>query len=1025
MRKLILSLSLLIGGILTAQSQTVLTGTVIDKNDGQPVVGAAFAVKGTTSGAITDSNGRFRYESAMDTGSIVFMMVGYEPFEQRFNGSMDVTIRLVPDNIGLNEVVVIGYGETRKKDLSTAVSSINLTNQKSRPTDAIGMIQGNLAGVSVTSEGGDPLSGSTIVVRGKGSRYSDEILYIVDGVPGAPFNTDDVESITVLKDAASAAIYGAHVGSGGVFIVTTKKARAGQTKVSANIYRGWQQATNLPAALTAQEYNKVATDAANNGNGVIPGVADAAIYPYGQTTRTDWIDEIFRTASVQNYAVSISGGSEKLNAFSSFEYKKKEGVLLNTFAKNLGAKLNVDYNIAPKLTLSETVNYAYANGQGGVNTSSHTGIITGAMFMPRSAPVYEADGSYSGTVPEEYADLGVAGGYGEVQNPVASLNRLDQYRPSHHIFSTTAVSYKPWPSLTLKSSLSANYVSDRYEDFVPKVPEIGKPNLTNSRSLSSASTSGWFWENTATFAKTFAEKHNLSLMAGFSEGDKTYRSFGLTVYDMEDESESTRSVVNATDWSTSKPSESYWEESQISSFGRLAYSFQDRYFTTASLRYDATSKLPQANNSDIFPAVSGAWKLSSEPFFANIAPSVGLVKFRASWGQIGNVAAVPYYAGSVSLSSDSYITYLGDNAQTAISGVALTTLANPNLKWETSEQTDLGIDLGLLGGRLALSADYFIKKTKDMIDLMPVASVAGVANAPYANIGDTKNTGFELEAGYSSRIGELGLVVNANFTSLKSEVTSIGDQEYIQHSNQIRGLQMLRSTVGQPWHSFCLVRTDGIFQSQEEIDGYTFEGNQIQPNARPGDLKFKDVSGADGKPDGVINDYDRVYCGSYTPDFYYGFNFSFDYKGFDLGLLFQGVSGNKIFNGFKLMTMEGTQGWNMSRDILDSWTYDSNSGIPRVTNTDPNKNYGTSSNYFLEDGSYLRFKNITLGYTVPKSLYAKAGIDQCTLRLYGSIENVAIWTNYSGMDPEVGNYGVDGGRYPVARTISVGLNLNF
>jgi TonB-linked SusC/RagA family outer membrane protein len=1025
MKKILLSLFLSIGSLLYMHAQVVLSGVVHDKTDGKPLPGVSIIIKGTNSGTLSNADGTFRIEMPSDTGTLLARMVGYTTNENQFKGPSVFNIDLTTDSVNLNEVVIIGYGETRKKDLSTAVTTLDLASQKSRPTSAIGMLQGQMPGVSVSSDGGDPLAETTIVVRGKGSRYEDEILYVVDGVAGAPFNTEDVESITVLKDAASAAIYGAHVGSGGVFIVTTKKAHAGKAKISANVYHGVQSAWKIPHALTAEEYNMVTRDAATAGNGTIPGVVDSATYPYGQTTRTDWTSKIFRVAKIDHYAVSISGGSENLKAFGSFEYDNKEGILLNTYARNLGAKLDVEYKVNKKLTVSETANFKYSNGQGDINTYSHTGVIIAAMFMPSSAPVYEDDGSYCGTVPEKYSDLGIAGGYGEVQNPVATLLRLDQYRPEQTIFSTSALTYKPFTFLTLKSSLSARNKQSRYQDFVSKVTEIGKTNLTNSRTMQSSWGNYWLWENTATFSHTFALKHNVNAVFGYSEGKENYRYFDLTAYGFGNESTSTRSLDNATDWSTTSPSETFWEDAQISSFGRLSYSFDDRYFATLSCRYDATSKLPKAHNSGIFPAASAAWKLSSEPFFTNKIDAISLVKFRASWGQIGNVAAVDHYAGNVALSDDAAVTYLGNNAQTQISGVGLNTLANPDLKWETSQQTDFGADLAFFKDHLNLSVDYFIKKTINMIDELNEPSVAGVATNPLGNVGNTKNTGLELTLDYNGKIGKVGFNVGANFTSLKNLVTSLKGEEYIAHTDEIRGLTMLRSTVGQPWHSFYVVQADGIFQDQTQINNYTFNGTLIQPNAKPGDLKFKDVSGPEGTPDGIINDYDKVYSGSYAPKETYGFHLGFDYKGFDLGAQFQGIAGNKIFNGFKLMTMEGTQGWNMSKDILNSWTYNKSSDIARVTNSDENKNYGTASTYFIQDGSYLRLKNITLGYTLPKSILSKIKFDGATLRVYCSSENVFTWTKYKGMDPEVGNNGVDGGRYPVSRMFNVGANVNF
>lgn len=1008
------------------KQQQKVTGTVTDATTREPLIGVNITLEGTTIGSVSDVEGKYSIELPSDKTVLVFSFIGYNNERIEVGGRSTIDVTLVPDIKKLEEVVVIGYGQAKKKDLSVAVSSVNMEKMKSRPVSALGMIQGQMAGVTITSNGGDPLSQPSVTIRGQGSRFGDEVLYVVDGVPGAKFNTDDVESITILKDAASAAIYGAHVGSGGVIVVTTKKAQEGKIKVNANIYRGWQQAWKVPEALTAEEYNKVMTDAANNGNGKIPSVTQASIYPYGQTTRTNWTDEIFRLGKTEHYALSLTGGTEKIKTLASVEYDKKEGTLLNTFSNNFGARMNVDFKVNSKLTFTQLGQYNVSNGQGGVNTTAHTGVIAAAMFMPSSAPVYESNSIYSGTVPREYAALGVAGDYGEVQNPVATLNRLDQNRPDQFILSSSSLTYKPWNALTIKSTFSIQNHQSRYEDFVSQVPEIGKTYLQNSRTLSSGNGKKWLWENTVTYNKTLGQYHNLTAMAGFTSGYEDWRYVSLTGYTFASEDESLRLLVNATDFSKSKPEEYYWEESQVSSFGRLSYSFADRYFLTGSLRYDASSKLYKSQRDGIFPAVSGAWKISSESFFRENVPFISLFKLRGSWGQIGNLAGVPRGYTSVLLKSTGSFTYLGNNAQTGIDGLGLATFANLDLTWETSVQTDLGVDIGLFSDKLNLVFDYFNKETKDAIDLVPVASVAGISESPYGNVGDIINKGYEFGLNYNNRFGNFNISVGANYSYLENEVSSLGQQDYIAHTDyQIRSLTPLRSKVGQSWYSYYLFQTDGLFQSEQDVTNYTFNGTPIQPDAKPGDIKYKDLSGPNGVPDGTINEYDRTYMGSYAPKHTYGFNINAEYKGFDLGIQFQGIAGVKVFNAFKVLTMEGTQGWNMSKDILDSWTYDKSSGIPRVTNQDKNLNYTRASDYFLDDGSYLRLKNITLGYTIPQSVLNKGRLKGTSIRVYASGENVLTFTKYGGMDPEVGNYGLDGGKYPVARVFNIGVNVGF
>lgn len=1015
---------------VVAQNVSKLKG-VVTGDDGYPVIGANVTVKGTTVGTITDFDGNYTIE-AEKNATLVFSYIGYITQEIKLKGETVLNVLLKEDVQALGEVVVIGYGDTRKSDLSVAVSSMKISDGlKGRSQSLEGMMQGQLPGVTIASNGGDPISSPSITIRGKGSRDGDKVLYIVDGVPGAPFNAEDVESISVLKDAASAAIYGAHVGSGGVIVITTKKAQAGKVKVDANIYYGIQQVYKKPEMLDAAQYARVRTDAAIASGKSIPTGLDPEIYGYGQTTRTNWLDEIFRLGSTQHYAASITGGSETLKAFASVSYDKLEGTLLNTHREKLGANVNIEFKVNNWLTFAQRASYQYMNGQGGVNTTSHTGVIASAMAMPPSATVYEYDingnpvlgvngqHQFGGTVPLWAKELGVAGTFGEIQNPVATLMRLRQNRPDQRIFSTSTLTAKPITGLTIKSDFSAASNTARSEDFKMRVPEIGNPNNQNSRGISSSWGTNWLWETTATYTREFNEKHLFTGMLGYTMGYENYRSNSVRVYGFDQEDDWAQSVVNGTDWTKEKPSEEFWENSQVSTFGRVSYSYEDRYFLTGSLRYDATSKLYYKNNSGVFPAASASWKLSSEKFFPKQS-AVSLLKLRASWGQIGNVAAVDNYSYNVKLQQDPWFTFLGNAGQTPIQGLGLATMANRNLTWEASEQIDLGLDANFFNDQLNFTFDYFVKDTKDLIDQITVPSVGGIKEAPLGNIGSVRNSGIEMSLSYNGKVDQVNYTLTGNFSTLKNEVTSLGDKDRIAHTQNVRSLAPLQSAVGEAWYSYYLIKSDGLFRSQEEIDAYAKDGKLIQPNAQPGDIKFVDANG-----DGVIDDQDRMYMGSYNPTYTFSLSGSMDWKGFDFGFQLQGVAGNKIFNGSKAMTYPADQGWNISKDLLDSYTYNPNSNIPRLAMDDKNSNYSRVSDFYLEKGNYLRLKNLTVGYTLPKSVLTKVGCPDSRIRVYASCENLFTLTKYSGMDPEVGNNGLDGGRYPVSRVFTFGLNVNF
>ena len=1042
-------LTLLLGLFLSAGAyaqQISVKGTVKDQN-GEPVIGANVLVKGTTNGGITDVDGQFALQTTeKDVLEISFL--GYKTQEVKAS-SKPITIILQEDAELLDEVVVIGYGTSRKEDLSTAVSTVKMDDKlKSRPANLGSYLQGQMPGVMIQSNGGDPMSDVSLSIRGRGSRGTDDsynsgdgVLYVVDGVPGAPFNMEDVESITVLKDAASAAIYGASVGSGGVVVVTTKQASAGKVKVNINISKSFKNAVNLPETLTAEEYNRIWADACTATGDPLHASRNPEIFPYGNVTRTDWMDAIFRTGSLEHYALSLSGGSDTMKGFASFAYDDDKGVLLNTYARKFSAKANLDFQVVKWLKVSERVSYEYKNGQGDVGTG-HEGVLNQAVFFPRSASIYDYDKEgklmidektgkplYHGTIPRWASAEGINSPYGEMRNPVAMLERLDQIRPSNRIYSTTSFELKPVSGLTVKSDFTAG-IDIRTEDiFNCRVPEIGRPNSDNSRDKTNTWNSKLLWETTATYAKVFADKHHFSLMAGYSMSYEKYKydAYYTTGYVNEDR----HSITNgqAGEWSKFQPEENIWEESMLSVFARLGYSYEDRYFLTASVRRDATSKLYKDNNSGVFPAFSASWKISSEEFFEPLKNVVNLLKVRGSWGQVGNVALVPRYSWNVPLNETDWAMIYGKDLNNIVyGGVYAGSIGTKDLKWETTEQWGVGLDMGLLDNSLNLTVDYFNKRTKDLIEVVPVPSVAGISVSPYGNVGDVVNRGWEFGLSYSKKIGHVTFGVNGNLSTVHNEVLDLGNLEFMQHNVVINSLTPLRSAVGHPWYSYYVLKTEGIFQSQEEIDNFTWRDpetgikQKVQPNAKPGDFKYVDFNN-----DGKITDDDKQYLGSYMPKITFGFGGNLQWKGIDFSFQFQGVGKSTVYNGFKQMGYTGRgQGGNMLADVKNSWEYNKTSGVPRIgLISDPNGNYNSLNDFFLEDASYLRLKNVTIGYTLPDNVMRAIGLPGSTARFYLNGENLFTATDYSGIDPEVGNFGIDGGTYPVARSFSIGFNFSF
>lgn len=1040
-------LTLLFGLFLSVgmyAQQITTTGTVKDST-GEPIIGANVLVKGSTLGSITDIDGKFTIK--VSNGDVLqFSFMGYKTIEMKAENK-PMNIVLQEDTEVLDEVVVIGYGTSRKEDLSTAVTTVKMDDRlKSRPANLASYLQGQMPGVMIQSNGGDPMAEVSMSIRGRGSRGTDKsynsgdgVLYVVDGVPGAPFNMEDVESITVLKDAASAAIYGASVGSGGVVVVTTKQASAGKAKVSINISKSFKSAMNLPETLTAEQYNQVWADAVKTYGGQMVAARNPELFPYGNVTRTDWMDAIFRTGSLEHYALSVSGGSDVMKGFASFAYDNDKGVMLNTFSRKFSAKANLDFQLSKWLKLSERATYEYKNGQGDIMTG-HQGVLNQAVFFPRSATVYDYDKEgnlmyddqrkplYHGTIPRWAAQEGISSPYGEIRNPVATLERLDQQRPSTKIYSTTSIEIKPISSLTIKSDFTAGLEIKTEDIFSPKVPEIGRPELENKREKSNEWKSTILWESTATWAHVFNDTHHVSAMAGYSMKYEKYKwdRYYTSKFNREDR----HSITNgqAGDWSKYKPEEEIWEESMISAFARLGYSYEDRYFITGSLRRDATSKLYKDNNSGIFPAVSASWKISSESFFEPLKSVVSLLKIRGSWGQVGNVALVPRYSWNVPLNETEWPIIYGKDLHTVQNGVYAGSIGTKNLKWETTEQYGIGLDLGLFDNSLNVTIDYFNKRTKDLIEIVPMPSVAGVSVDPYGNIGDVVNRGWEFSASYQKKIGDVTFGVNGNISTVHNEVLDLGNMDYIQHTVGVNDKRPLRSAVGQPWYSYYVLKTEGIFQNEQEIKDFTWTDPQtgmtkmIQPNAKPGDFKYVDFNN-----DGKITDDDKQYLGSYMPKITFGFGGNVQYKGIDFSFQFQGVGKSTVYNGYKQMGYTGRgQGSNMLADVLNSWDYNKTSGVPRLAIIeDGNGNYSNLNDFFLEDASYLRLKNVTLGYTLPVSVMRAIGIPTSSLRFYVNAENLFTVTDYSGIDPEVGNFGLDGGTYPVARSFSIGFNFNF
>lgn len=986
---------------------------VVTGDKGEPLAGVSVMIKGTSRGTTTNSNGEFVID-AEEGDLLEFSIVGYTSVTRAVGNAARLTVTMDVNAEETSEVVVIGYGTAKKSDLSAAVAVVpDLRQIQDRPVlNVQSMIQGKVPGVTAVSNGGHPNSSPSITIRGMGSRSGESVLFVVDGVPGAPFNPVDVESITVLKDAASAAIYGAFTGAAGVILITTRQAGKGQPTVEYNGFVGAKKAWRLPQSLTAADEAKVSNLAYTNAGYTPLSGWDANLNSYAQVTRTDWVDAIFRTGMIQRHTVTLNAGTEKFSTMLQAQYANEEGTLLNTYNKNLSLRFNANYQFTDKIRLRQDVYWNNNDNRGTETSSGYSGTILSAIYMPRSATVYYEDGSFGGVGPRDSDFLGI---HGDAINPVGTLLRNRPYTRNGTLQSVTELGINQIVNgLNFISRFSYRQGNSLYKNFEPKRTEPGKPNNQNTLSYSSGNSYHWFWENTANYARVF-NKHSVGAMLSMTAQENGGRNFNTAAKGFENEADWAQFFVNATIFDQSRPGDGESKDRNASYVGRLSYSWADRYFLTGSYRYDIAGRFARVNRGKGLPGVTAAWKISSEPFFH--LQGVDLLKIRASWGRIGNMAPVPLYYGYSKLSSN-HTYQVGDEAPQS-NAIYVGERNNPFLAWETSQQTDIGLDITLLNKRLTVNVDYFDKLTYDLIKRQDSEWPATMGlGAPLINQGRIANKGVEVAAFWNDRIGELTYEIGGNIATLKNRVEYIDDNPgsfWGDGASWRSVLNPYRSIVGQPLYSYWLVQTDGIFQTDAEASGYSKDGAPIQPYAKAGDLKFVDQNN-----DGVINDGDRVYMGSAFPKLTYGINANLAWKNFDLSIFFQGVSGVKLFHAFKQSTLNGAeQGYNRWDKILEAWSPENTgASIPRISASDANKNFQTASDWYLEDGDYLRLKNLLLGYTFTKMPW-NAGF-----RVYISADNLLTFTKYTGMDPEVGGYGLDGGQFPVSRTIALGVKVN-
>jgi len=1016
-----------------------VSGTVTDA--GEPMVGATVMIKGTQNATVTDFDGKYTIK-ANNGDVLVFSFIGYLDEERTVSSNAVINVAMTADVSTLEQVVVLGYGaQTKKKDLSAAVGVIsNPEKLAERPvTSAASMLQGQIPGVTVTNDGGSPTSGPNIVIRGQGSKNGDSVLWVVDGVPGAPINNvSDIESIVVLKDAASAAIYGAISGAGGVILVTTKKGQKG-VNVSYDGLVGVRQAYNLFQTLDAQQEMDMYKQAyANAGMSAEWDAIDGwnpAKNPYIATTRTDWVNEVFRTALFQRHNVVVNAGTDKFKNRVSFSYDNNDGVLTGTYQKNMGIQYNGDIQLFKWVKLTENFRWGQSDGRSCDTNSSQTGVILLALSYPRSAAVHQYDGTgYGGLTtedPEYIAKYGTYNVHGDLQNPLRYLTSDNIYNRSNNVYTSTALevgNFDHFKGFKFVSRFTYTVGNGFYKGFTPLWTEIGKSNGSNSLNYSTSRSEQWRTENTFTYDRTFS-KHTVGALLSTTADHYVARGFSINGKDFADEAEALQYINYA---KIKSQGDSYsGPDANQAIIARLSYSYDDRYFVTGSWRRDYAGRLPKEHNFGDFPSVTGAWKISSEHFFPK-NDAVTLLKIRSSWGRIGNLGSIGmnYKANNLSSGNETQVAIYGmlTNEQYGLH-VENRNALNNKLTWETSEQFDIGIDVNFASDRLTFSADYYDKRTYNLIQNQTTGWTASIGvNPMLINLGEIKNRGVELALGWQDKVGDWSYFVNANAAYNKNWVSDIGikDNEgnpgtWNSSSSPRDIVFSYRTEQGSALNQYYLIRSLGIFQSDAEAQNYVDKnGNRIQPNAQAGDLKFEDFNG-----DGKIDSGDRQLMGNSTPDWTYALSAGFTWKDLSFSFMFQGVEGAQALNFSKMASINASsKSHNRSTEILNAWSpTNTGSDIPRLTRRDDNGNFSTASSYFLENSSYLRLKNAVISYDITRAIrkstfFAERG---SALSIYLSGENLFTITKYTGMDPECG--AEDFFKYPVSRVISFGVKL--
>ncbi len=996
-------------GIMNGAQQQQTVKGIVKGPDGLPVIAANISQKGTNNATITDLYGNFTLNITGQHPVLVISYIGYVTTEVNVSGRAFIEVVLQEDVEALDEVVVVGYGTMRKKDVTGAVSSVRTEDiTKNATSNVMQAIAGKMSGVQVVQNSGTPGGDVSILIRGVGTINDASPLYVIDGVPVSGgmwyLNPNDVESIDVLKDASATAIYGSR-GANGVVMVTTKQAQEGHTEINFDYSYGIQHTAKTYDMLNASQYaalhNEMRTNAGSEYS-LNPAFSD----PESLGTGTDWMDAIFRTAPMQKVNLSMLGGNQKISHATSLGYYTQDGIMKNSSYNRLSLQSNISSKIVSNVTVRANVNLSAENRR----TQPVGTVIQNAMRILPSIPIQDENGEYAGPT-------GNAEWNGNALNPVAIINEQNYRMKGFRMLSNISLEWEIIKGLKFKTTGGAELGYDYNNSYIPKYKWGMNESKNTMQTVSSAYEQLYLWDNTLNYDKSFG-KHRINAMVGTSYQE--YKKESVSASGSGRASELTTELDNATKATDVGGNSLCW--ALMSYMARLHYSYDDRYLVTATFRADGSSKFGKDNRFGYFPSFAAAWNIGNESFMQSVKP-VSQLKLRVGYGQTGN-QNIGAYAFADKLSVNGVYNFGSQRGfeSNLVNLIYPYLLSNPSVKWEAVEQYNVGVDIGFLKNRIVANLDFYVKNTRDMLTKKPVPQTSGTsleqADWPPVNIGKVLNRGFEFTINTKNFVGEFKWETNLNMSFNHNEVVSIGGPEIL------NGVSLIRE--GQPINSFYGYKLGGVYQTLDEVfTGPVMENRAADKashnpykNTSPGDMWFVDVDG-----NGEINDLDRTVIGNPSPDCIFGFNNTFSYKNFDLSIFFQGALGNQVWNGVRASHESMNSTYNQLASTLERWTGEgTSSSMPRAIYADPNNNSRASTRW-LENGSYAKLKNLTFGYTLPENWTNRAKVK--ALRLYVSFDNLCTITNYSGLDPEVGLSGLDYGVYPSARTYMFGVSVKF